>query len=120
MGPSSAGMLDGEAVDLRSTDSRGRLSPHRFGRGLSTPLRMTSGLIAFVAGALPRNQFADGGARARNRLLVGFYFGARSFVSDGANAEPDFLFFGTHFDDLELALDAGFQMQRLTVPVNRF
>src|SRR5260370_37674143 len=43
-------------------------------------------LIIFVAGALPVDQFADGGAGARYWLFVGFHFLARGFFAYGPDA----------------------------------
>src|SRR5271167_541436 len=80
---------------------------------------LTSSVI-LVAGALPRNQLADGRTGARHRLLVSLDLGARSFFADGADAESHLLFFRAHLDDLEVVLDAGFKMQRLTISVYRF
>src|SRR5579863_8798732 len=78
-------------------------------------------LVAFVAGALPVDQLADGGAGAGgDGLLVGFDFGARGFFADGADAQADFLFFRAHLDDLEVVLDAGFEMNGLAFGVHRF
>src|SRR6266852_4889151 len=95
-------------------------------REAATPLRMTgvtsdtSRSVAFAAGALPVDQLADSRTGAGYRLLVGFDFRARGFFADGANAESDFLLFGTHLDDLELVLDSGLKMKRLTVAVQCF
>ena len=77
-------------------------------------------LVVFVAGALPGDQLADGGAGARDRLLVGFDFRARGFFPDSSNAEADLLFFRIHLDDLEVVLQAGLKMQRLAVFVGGF
>src|SRR5256885_2088678 len=79
-----------------------------------------SSLVAFVAGALPVDQLADGRAGTRHWLFVGFHFRAGRFFADGADAEADFLFFRTHLDDLELVLDARFKMQRLAIAVQGF
>src|SRR5271166_5890920 len=77
-------------------------------------------LVVFVAGALPGNQLADRGTRARHRLLVGFDFRARGFFAHGADAKAYFLLFRIHLDDFEVMLQAWLQMQRLSVFVGRF
>src|SRR5580704_2849061 len=76
--------------------------------------------VTFVAGTLPVDQFADGGTGARDGLLVGFHFHAGSFLADGADAESDLLFFGTHLDDLEIVFESGLKGHGLAVSVDRF
>src|SRR5260370_7700932 len=81
---------------------------------------MPNGLVVLVTGALPGDQLDDRGTGARYRLLVSLDRGSRRFFADGADAQPDFLFFRAHLDDLEVMLDAGFKMQWLSVAVYRF
>src|ERR1700679_1794373 len=76
--------------------------------------------VTFVAGALPVDQFADGGTGAGDGLLVGFHFHAGGFFADGADAESDLLFFGTHLDDLEIVFESGLEGHGLAVSVDRF
>src|ERR1700683_308573 len=76
--------------------------------------------VPFVAGSLPRNQFANRRTGARYRLLVSLDLRARSLFADRADAESDFLFFRAHLDDLEVVLDAGLKMQRLAVAIHGF
>src|ERR1700730_8339261 len=76
--------------------------------------------VSLVARSLPRDKLANGRTGARNWLLVSFHFRSRSFFPNGANAEANFLFFGSHLDDLEVVLHARFKMQWLTVSVHRF
>src|SRR5258708_5734234 len=81
---------------------------------------MPNGLVVFVTCAFPRDQFADCRTGTGDGLLVSFDLRPRSFFTDGADAESDFLFFRAHLDDLEVVLDAGFKMQRLSVAVDGF
>ena len=80
-------------------------------------------LVAVSAGALPRDQVADGGAVGRRRgrrVLVGLDFLARCFFADGTDAQANFLFFLIHLDDLEVVLVAGLEMHRLSVAIDGF
>src|SRR5580692_1699468 len=52
-------------------------------------------------------------------MLVRLDLRARSFLADGLDAEPDFLFFLIHLDDLEFVLLSGFKGQGLAVGVDR-
>ena len=56
--------------------------------------------------SLPVQHLADGRTGARRRVLVRFNLVARSFFAGRTNAEPHFLLFGAHLDDLEVVLRA--------------
>ena len=53
-------------------------------------------------------------------MLVSFHFLTRSLFAHGSDAQADLLFFRVHFDDLEVVLLAGFQVDLLTVAIDGF
>jgi len=89
----------------------------------AVPLRNGGELVAVAAGALPRDQVADGGAVGRGRgrgVFVRLDLLARSFFANGADAQANFLLFLIHLDDLEIVFVAGFEMHRLSVAIDGF
>src|ERR1035437_8010238 len=53
-------------------------------------------------------------------MLVSLYVRPRRFRAYGANAQPDFLFFRVHLDNLELVFLTGFQRECSAVCVGSF
>src|ERR1035438_7866629 len=84
----------------------------------------SSKLVVFVAGALPRHKLANrraGTGRGGRGSLVGLDIVTRGlFTTYGTNAESHFLFGRVHFDDLELELLVGFQLDRLALRIGGF
>src|SRR5690349_11070407 len=77
-------------------------------------------LVILVAGALPRDQLVDGGAGARDRVLVGLDFLPRGVFAHSADAVPDFLVLRIHREDLEVVFAARLEIKGLAVAVESF